>query len=69
MFSVVWKSDFNVGHCPFSKKRSKKKIKEKIKEQNGQRAHVKMRSPNQGLGSIPVSKKWGFGSDPRVRNM
>ena len=28
--------------------------------------HVKMRSPNQGLGSIPASKKWCFGSDPRV---
>ena len=31
--------------------------------------HVKMRSPNQGLGSIPASKKWGSGSDPRVHNM
>ena len=28
-----------------------------------------MRSPNQGLGSIPVSKKWGSGSDARVHNM
>ena len=28
-----------------------------------------MRSPNQGLGSIPVSKKWGSGIDPRVYNI
>ena len=28
-----------------------------------------MRSPNQGLGSIPASKKWGSGSDPRINNM
>ena len=31
--------------------------------------HVKMRSPIQGLGSIPASKKWGSGIDPRVQNM
>ena len=31
--------------------------------------HVKIRSPNQGLGSIPASKQWGSGSDPRVHNM
>ena len=31
--------------------------------------HVKMRSPNQGLGSIPALKKWGSGIDPRVHNM
>ena len=31
--------------------------------------HVKMRSPNQGLVSIPASKKWGSASDPRVQNM
>ena len=31
--------------------------------------HVKMRSPNQGLGSIPASKKWGSGSDIRVQKI
>ena len=31
--------------------------------------HVKLRNPNQWQGSIPVLKKWGSGSDPRVHNM
>ena len=31
--------------------------------------HVKIRGPNQGLGSIPASKKWGSGIDPRVHKM
>ena len=29
--------------------------------------HLKMKSLNQGLGLIPASKKWGSGSDPRVK--
>ena len=32
-------------------------------------SEVKKRSPNQGLGSIPASKKWGSGSDPRVQKI
>ena len=30
---------------------------------------VKIRSPNQGLGSIPASKKWSSGTDPRVQKI
>ena len=30
---------------------------------------VKIRGPNQGLGPIPASKKWGSGTDPRVQKI
>jgi len=48
-----------------------KKIKRKKTRKKGKnkKKPVKMRSPNQGLGSIPASKKWGSGCDPRVHNM
>ena len=30
---------------------------------------VKIRGPNQGLGPIPASKKWGSGTDPSVQKI
>ena len=32
-------------------------------------SHVKMGSPNQGLGLILVLKKWGSEIDPRINNV